>query len=123
MGAGVIGLILGFLAGALTGTQLGALAGAGTGLLIGLSVHAFGWMRSHWGDNPVVERHLVMCTVFGHTADCDFVGDQQTGHWFNVARCSLLNDPTNVNCDKGCVRLIKAGHVRPGQACDCERSD
>ena len=120
MGAGVIGLILGLLAGALTGTQLGAVTGAGIGLLIGLSVHAVGWMRSHLGDAPMVQHHLVMCTVFGASADCDFVGDRETGRWYDVARCTLLANPSHVDCDKGCVRLVKAGHARPGEQCKCE---
>lgn len=122
MGAGLIGFILGLLVGALTGTELGAITGGLTGLLIGLSVHAFGWLRSHLGDAPAVRRHLVMCTVFGQTADCDFVGDTGTGRWFDVTRCSLLSSPTQVNCDKGCIDLIRAGHVRPGEACNCELS-
>lgn len=114
MGASVIGFILGTLAGAFTGTLLGAVTGGLTGLLIGLSVHAFGWLRSHLGDAPTVQRHLVMCTVFGQPAECDFAGDLKTGRWSDVTRCSLLNDPAHVDCEKGCVLLLKAAHVRPG---------
>ncbi len=119
MGASVIGFILGLLAGAVTGTEVGAYAGAAFGLLVGLTVHVLLWMRAHAGNTPTAERHLVMCTPYGQQADCEFVGDAGTGRWYDVQRCSLLDDPTHVDCDKGCVRLMSIGRERPGGACSC----
>lgn len=119
MGAGVIGFILGALVGALTGTEIGALVGGLGGAVIGLTVHALIWMRDHLGSDATVERHQVMCTPFGQAADCDFVGDLQTGRWYDVKRCSLLGSDADVDCDKGCVRLMTLSHERPGRCRDC----
>jgi hypothetical protein len=121
MGATFIGFILGVLAGAVTGTELGVVAGGVLGTLLGLSVHAFGWIRSHLGDAPTVERHRIVCAVYGQTADCDFAGDLYSGRWYDVRRCSLLPVPTRVDCDKGCLPLMTSTRTRPGRGCSCSR--
>jgi hypothetical protein len=56
-----------------------------------------------------------MCAVYGVEAECDFEGDLRTLRWYDVKRCSLLSVPTQVDCDKGCLGLIKLARVRPGQ--------
>jgi hypothetical protein len=121
MGTSLIGFILGALAGAATGSALGVVLGGVLGTLLGLSVHAFGWMRSHLGNAPTVERHRIVCAVFGQTAECDFAGDLHSGRWYDVKRCSLLSVPTRVDCDKGCLPLMMSMRTRPGRACACSR--
>jgi hypothetical protein len=122
MGATLIGFALGLVVGAATGTEGGAFGGAMLGMSIGLVVFGVQWMRAHLGDEPVVERHLVMCTPYGQVAEAEFVGDLGTKRWGDVTRCSLLRDPDHVDCDKGCVALMNLAHVRPGKACACEHA-
>ena len=119
MGASLIGLVLGALAGAVTGTELGVVTGGVLGLLVGLSIYAFGWMRSHFGNAPVVERHLVMCDRYGQAAHVDFAGDRDNGRWYDVVGCSLLGSSAEVDCHKGCVRLMTSAHVHAGGSCSC----
>lgn len=119
MGAALIGFVVGLVVGATTGTELGAFAGGVVGMLVGLAVWAFGSLRARLGDDPTVERHRIMCTPFGQSADCEVVGDLKRGRWYDVRSCSLLQPATQVDCDKGCLRQINAAGVRPGQPCDC----
>jgi hypothetical protein len=119
MGASLIGVIFGALAGALTGTEFGVWSGAVVGLSIGFSIWAFSWLRDHFGEAPTVEQHRVICDRYGQPADIEFVGDLHTGRWYDVKSCSLLEVPTEVVCHKGCVAMMKAGHVQPGRACGC----
>lgn len=119
MGATLIGLIFGALVGALTGTEFGVVSGAFVGVSIGFSIWAVTWIHDHFGDAPVVERHRVMCDRYGQAADIEFMGDLHTGHFYDVKSCTLLAQPTNVVCHKGCLAMMKAGHVRPGVACGC----
>jgi hypothetical protein len=116
MGATIVGFLLGMGLGAATGNPLAALAGAVTGVLLGLSVHAIRRLRAYLREGtPTVERHQVMCFAYGQAADCELVGDLDSGRWRDVKRCSLLPLPTQVDCDKGCVRLMTQAGVRPGQ--------
>ena len=119
MVATLIGFVFGGLMGAATGTALGICAGAALGALIGAAVDALLWLRSLSGDTPIIERHLAMCTVFGQTADCQFVGDLSTGRWSDVRSCSLLSTPDRVDCEKSCVRLLGLAKVRAGGTCSC----
>jgi hypothetical protein len=118
----LIGFVLGMVAGAATGTVGAAYGFALLGMSVGLLVHGVRWLRAHLGDEPIVERHLVMCTPYGQVAEADFAGDRGTGRWSDVTRCSLLDDPDHVDCDKGCVALMNLAHVRPGTACGCEHA-
>ncbi len=123
MAASLIGFVLGLAVGAATGTAFAAFAGGMVGMLLGLSVYAVGWMRSHLREAiPTVARHCVICFPYGQAAECEFVGDLKSGRWYDVIRCSLLQEPTKVECDKGCVRLMNLTRVRPGDACRCEGS-
>jgi hypothetical protein len=116
MGASAIGTVFGFALGAATGTAMGAFAGAFLGMFVGLGLGGLFWMRAHLGDTPTVERHLVMCTPFGHAADCQFEGDLETGRWYDVKSCSLLRPASQVDCDKGCLRQLQLSGVRPGRS-------
>ncbi len=117
MGATLIGLVLGALAGAITGTQFGVWVGGLTGMSIGFSIYAFEWMANHFGDAPTLEEHRIMCTRFGHAAQVGFVGDLHTKRWYNVDHCSLQQG--EVECHKGCVAMMRTAHVAPGRACGC----
>ncbi len=123
MTASVIGFALGLVLGAATGTEGAAFGGAMLGMLVGLGVHGISWARAHLGDEPVVEHHRAMCTPYGHVADVELVGDAGAGRWFDVKRCSLLEDPDHVDCDKGCVRMMNLSGTRPGGHCaECARA-
>ncbi len=123
MGATLIGLVFGALVGALTGTELGVWSGAFVGLSIGFSIWAFAWIRDHFGEAPVVERHRVMCDRYGQAAEIEFAGDLHSGRWYDVKSCSLQPVANEVGCHKGCVAMMKAGHVRPGVVCGCHATD
>jgi hypothetical protein len=114
-------LFLGGVAvGAGTGSAVAALAGGMVGLLLGLAVYAGGWVRAHLRESaPVAERHSVMCFPYAQAADCDFLGDLKHRRWYDVARCSLMRVPTEVACDKGCIRMLNLARVRPGDGCSC----
>ena len=117
MVAGLIVFALGVIVGAATGTVLGALVGGIVGMLLGGLVHGLLWTRSRLRENvPTVEAHSVMCFPYAQSAECEFVGDLESGRWVDVKRCSLLRDPNHVNCDKGCIRLMNVTSVRPGEA-------
>ena len=123
MGATLIGFVLGLAVGAVTGAEFGAFAGGIVGILLGLSVYAVGWVRSHLREViPTVARHRVMCFPYAQAAECEFVGDLKSGRWYDVRRCSLLEEPTKVDCEKDCIRLMNVTGVRPGDACGCEVS-
>ena len=94
-------------------------SGVMLGGLVGAMFHAGSWMWANSGDQPVIERHRVMCTPYGAFADIDFEGDRQRGRWTDVKRCSLLPVMNEVSCDKRCLRRINDAGVRPGQGCDC----
>lgn len=117
MGATLIGLVFGALAGAITGTEFGLWAGAFTGMCIGFSIYAVEWLVDHFGDAPVVERHHIMCERYGQAVDVTFVGDLHTKRWHDVESCTLQKG--EIKCHKGCVSLMKSAHVRPGRACGC----
>jgi hypothetical protein len=107
--------LLGTATGAGMGGALGALVGGFLGLHVGGAVHACSWIRSHEGaSTPVVGRHSVMCFPYGQAADCELIGDPERRRWYDVARCSLMRVPTDVRCDKGCIRLMNLTRVRPG---------
>jgi hypothetical protein len=109
-----------FLGGVAIGAGMGrsavaALAGGVVGFSIGLGVAAIAWIRSHLRDTaPVTERHRVMCFPYGQAADCELVGDLDSRRWYDVARCSMKHVQSGVTCDKGCIRLMNAARVRPG---------
>jgi hypothetical protein len=108
--------VLGLAVGAGMGTA-GALVGGSVGALAGLAVYAIGRMHARVSEPvPAVESHSVMCFPYGQAADCEFVGDRRSGRWYDVRRCSLLKVPTDVGCDKGCIRLMNLTHDRPGVA-------
>jgi hypothetical protein len=115
----IVGFFLGLVAGAATGTMGAAFGGAMVGMSIGIVIYGVGWMRSHLGNAPTVERHLVMCTPYGHAAACEFEGDLETKRWYDVKSCSLLQEPTHVDCNKGCLRQLTLAGVRPGEPCSC----
>lgn len=119
MAASLIGFVFGAMAGAATGTVVGICAGAAAGVLIGLSIDALRWLRSLAANAPITERHLAMCMVYGQPAECEFVGDLQSGRWTDVRSCSLSSVAGRIDCEKSCVRLIGTAHVRPGQSCSC----
>lgn len=119
MFAGFIGLIIGAIVGGGLAGELGAASVAPLGLFAGLTFHALAWLRAHSGDAPVVERHLVMCTPMGHAARAELVGDLEQRRWHDVRSCSLLAEQDQVQCDKGCVRLMNLSGVRPGAARGC----
>jgi hypothetical protein len=109
--------LLGLVVGAGTGDAVGAFAGGMVGILLGLTIIAVGWMRSHLREtNPTVASHSVMCFPFAQAAECEFVGDAKSGRWYDVRKCSLLQAPKSLDCDKGCVRLLNATRERPGHA-------
>ncbi len=117
MGACLILVFLGLAVGAGTGDAFGAFAGAFVGLHLGLLVAGVRWMRAHLVEHPAtVEAHAVMCFPYAQPAECELVGDLKSRRWTDVQRCSLQPDPTRVGCDKGCIRLMNATHVRPGAA-------
>jgi hypothetical protein len=121
MVASLIVFVLGVTVGAATGTVLGALVGGLVGMLLGGLVYAVSWMRFQLRETiPTVEPHSVMCFPYAQAAECELVGDLKSGRWVDVKQCSLHRVPTEVNCDKGCLRMMNLTHVRPGQACRCE---
>lgn len=122
MGASLIGFAIGLAVGASTGTEFGAFAGAMLGMTLGFAVYGLAWLRAHSGDEPTVERHSVMCTPFGHAAECEFEGDLGLRRWHDVKSCSLLDDPNHVDCDKGCVRQLNLARVRPTRPASAART-
>jgi hypothetical protein len=109
----MLGVIAAVFLGGFLGLVLAGILGAVLGSVIGVVFFML------WGsvDDPAVHvapdmegvervKDEALCIPRGQNAECVFLRDEETGEYLDIVECSMFPEPTEVDCQKRCLKMM-----------------